>query len=62
MRKLGVIQTYTVICWIEEHLNQADGFVKNVPTYWGEQPILEGSSHIGISIVFFCNPFIVFKV
>ena len=33
--------------------SQADGFVKNVPTYWGEQPILEAPPYIGISIVFF---------
>ena len=33
--------------------SQADGFVKNVPTYWGDQPILEAPPYIGISIVFF---------
>ena len=33
--------------------NQALQFSKNVPTYWGEQPILEAPAYIGISVFFF---------
>ena len=33
--------------------NQALEFSKNVPTYWGMQPILEAPAYIGISVVFF---------
>ena len=32
---------------------QADSFVKNVPTYWGDQPILEAPAYIGITVFFF---------
>ena len=32
---------------------QADSFVSNVPTYWGDQPILEAPAYIGITIFFF---------
>lgn len=32
---------------------QADSFIKNVPTYWGDQPILEAPAYIGITIFFF---------
>ena len=32
---------------------QADSFIKNVPTYWGGQPILEAPAYIGITIFFF---------
>ena len=31
---------------------QADSFIKSVPTYWGNQPILEAPAYIGASIVF----------
>lgn len=33
--------------------NQAREFSKNVPTYWGEQPILEAPAYIGITVFFF---------
>ena len=33
--------------------NQAFQFSKNVPTYWGTQPILEAPAYIGISVFFF---------
>ena len=33
--------------------NQADDFIENVPTYWGNQPILEAPAYIGVSVVFF---------
>ncbi|MDC3329718.1 YfhO family protein [Flavobacteriaceae bacterium] len=33
--------------------NQAREFSKNVPTYWGEQPILEAPAYIGIIVFFF---------
>ena len=33
--------------------NQALQFSKNVPTYWGEQPILEAPAYVGISVFFF---------
>lgn len=33
--------------------NQAIQFSKNVPTYWGEQPILEAPAYVGITIFFF---------
>jgi len=32
---------------------QALAFSENVPTYWGEQPILEAPAYIGISLFFF---------
>jgi hypothetical protein len=32
--------------------SQADEFIKAVPTYWGDQPILEAPAYVGISIVF----------
>jgi len=32
--------------------SQAQEFVSAVPTYWGDQPILEAPAYIGISIVF----------
>ena len=32
--------------------SQAKSFVKNLPTYWGKQPILEAPAYIGISIIF----------
>ena len=32
---------------------QALQFSKNVPTYWGKQPILEAPAYIGISVFFF---------
>ena len=32
--------------------NQAGQFVQNVPTYWGDQPILEAPAYVGITIVF----------
>jgi hypothetical protein len=32
---------------------QASQFSKNVPTYWGNQPILEAPAYIGITIFFF---------
>tara|TARA_Y200000002_G_scaffold378505_1_gene386008 strand:- start:4914 stop:7319 length:2406 start_codon:yes stop_codon:yes gene_type:complete len=31
---------------------QADSFIKSVPTYWGDQPILEAPAYIGASIFF----------
>ena len=31
---------------------QADSFIKSVPTYWGNQPILEAPAYIGASVVF----------
>ncbi len=31
---------------------QADSFITSVPTYWGNQPILEAPAYIGASIVF----------
>jgi len=31
---------------------QADDLVKSVPTYWGEQPILEAPAYIGASVFF----------
>ena len=31
---------------------QADSFIKSVPTYWGSQPILEAPAYIGASLVF----------
>jgi len=31
---------------------QADSFIKSVPTYWGNQPILEAPAYIGASMVF----------
>lgn len=33
--------------------SQATQFVKNVPTYWGDQPILEAPAYIGITVFFF---------
>ncbi len=33
--------------------NQALQFSKNVPTYWGKQPILEAPAYVGISVFFF---------
>ncbi len=33
--------------------NQANQFSKNVPTYWGNQPILEAPAYIGITVFFF---------
>jgi len=33
--------------------NQAREFSKNVPAYWGEQPILEAPAYIGITVFFF---------
>ena len=32
--------------------DQASGFVKGVPTYWGDQPILEAPAYIGITVFF----------
>ena len=32
---------------------QAAQFSKNVPTYWGSQPILEAPAYIGITVLFF---------
>ena len=32
--------------------NQAGQFVQNVPTYWGDQPILEAPAYVGVTIVF----------
>lgn len=32
--------------------DQASGFVKGVPTYWGNQPILEAPAYIGITVFF----------
>ena len=32
--------------------NQAGQFVQNVPTYWGDQPILEAPAYVGITVVF----------
>ena len=32
---------------------QAQEFVVNVPTYWGQQPILEAPAYVGITVVFF---------
>lgn len=34
-------------------VNEAIRFSKNVPTYWGTQPILEAPAYIGISVFFF---------
>ena len=34
-------------------VGQAIQFSKNVPTYWGAQPILEAPAYIGISVFFF---------
>jgi len=31
---------------------QADSFIKSVPTYWGNQPILEAPAYIGASVMF----------
>ena len=31
---------------------QAKQFIKNVPTYWGDQPILEAPAYVGIVVVF----------
>ena len=31
---------------------QAKGFSENVPTYWGDQPILEAPAYVGVLIVF----------
>lgn len=40
---------------------QADGFIKNVFTYWGNQPIVEGPAYIGavIFFTFFLGTFLV---
>ena len=32
---------------------QASSFTKNVPTYWGNQPILEAPAYVGITVFFF---------
>ncbi|MEK9603044.1 MAG: YfhO family protein [Flavobacteriaceae bacterium] len=32
--------------------SQAKSFVSNVPTYWGDQPILEAPAYVGITVVF----------
>ena len=32
--------------------SQANLFIENVPTYWGNQPILEAPPYIGISVFF----------
>lgn len=32
--------------------SQAKGFVSNVPTYWGDQPILEAPAYVGITVIF----------
>ena len=32
--------------------SQAKGFVSNVPTYWGSQPILEAPAYVGVTIIF----------
>lgn len=29
---------------------QADAFIENVPTYWGQQPILEAPAYVGITV------------
>ena len=34
-------------------VDQASQFSKNVPTYWGDQPILEAPAYIGITVFFF---------
>ena len=31
---------------------QADSFISSVPTYWGNQPILEAPAYVGASIIF----------
>jgi hypothetical protein len=31
---------------------QAKSFVSNVPTYWGDQPILEAPAYVGVTVVF----------
>ena len=31
---------------------QADSFIRSVPTYWGNQPILEAPAYVGASIIF----------
>ena len=31
---------------------QAKGFSENVPTYWGDQPILEAPAYVGVVVVF----------
>lgn len=31
---------------------QAKGFSQNVPTYWGDQPILEAPAYVGVVVVF----------
>ena len=31
---------------------QAKGFVSNVPTYWGDQPILEAPAYVGVTVIF----------
>ncbi len=31
---------------------QSKGFVANVPTYWGSQPILEAPAYVGVTVVF----------
>lgn len=33
--------------------SQASEFSKNVPTYWGDQPILEAPAYVGITVFFF---------
>lgn len=33
--------------------SQATAFSKNVPTYWGKQPILEAPAYVGITVFFF---------
>lgn len=32
--------------------SQAKSFVSNVPTYWGNQPILEAPAYVGITVIF----------
>jgi len=32
--------------------SQAKSFVSNVPTYWGNQPILEAPAYVGVTVIF----------
>ncbi len=45
-------ETYTFLTQNGVPNSQAKGFTKNLPTYWGTQPILEAPAYIGISVFF----------
>jgi len=45
-------ETYQFLTQQGVSSSQAKSFTKNLPTYWGKQPILEAPAYVGISIIF----------